>query len=130
MSDDFEKGMAIFSDVYGQDMADSCRQGAASGDDFTALHIKFSMELPFGQVWTREDKLSRRDRSLAVLGMCIGQRSSDEIKYHTIMGMANGLTRTEIEEVFISSIPYCGFPAANLAKAAIVEGFKVVEGEE
>ena len=130
MSDDFEKGMAIFADVYGQDMADSCRQGAASGDDFTALHIKFSMELPFGQVWTREDKLSRRDRSLAVLGMCIGQRSSDEIKYHTIMGMANGLTRTEIEEVFISSIPYCGFPAANLAKAAIVEGFKVVEGEE
>ena len=130
MSDDFEKGLAIFADVYGQDMADSCRQGAASGDDFTALHIKFSMELPFGQVWTREDKLSRRDRSLAVLGMCIGQRSSDEIKYHTIMGMANGLTRTEIEEVFISSIPYCGFPAANLAKAAIVEGFKVVEGEE
>ena len=130
MSDDFEKGMAIFADVYGQDMADSCRQGAASGDDFTALHIKFSMELPFGQVWTREDKLSRRDRSLAVLGMCIGQRSFDEIKYHTIMGMANGLTRTEIEEVFISSIPYCGFPAANLAKAAIVEGFKVVEGGE
>ena len=127
MSDVFEKGLAIFADVYGQEMADGCRKGSESDDDFTALHIKFSMELPFGQVWTREDKLSRRDRSLAVLGMCIGQRSFEEIKYHTIMGVANGLTRAEIEEVFISSIPYCGFPAANTAKAAISEGFKALE---
>ena len=127
MTDNFEQGLAIFADVYGQEMADSCRQGAECDDDFTALHIKFSMELPFGQVWTREEQLSRRDRSLAVLGMCIGQRSFEEIKYHTIMGVANGLTRAEIEEVFLSAIPYCGFPAANTAKAAIVEGFKVLE---
>ena len=127
MSEDFEKGLALFTDVYGSEMADGCRKGAESGDDFTALHIKWSMEFPFGQVWTREDKLSRRDRSLAVLGMCIGQRSFDEIKYHTIMGVANGLTRAEIEEVFLSTIPYCGFPAANTAKAAISEGFKLLE---
>jgi alkylhydroperoxidase/carboxymuconolactone decarboxylase family protein YurZ len=127
MSDDFEKGLALFADVYGQDMADGCRKGAESGDDFTALHIKWTMEFPFGQVWTREDKLSRRDRSLAVLGMCIGQRSFDEIKYHTFMGVANGLTRAEIEEVFFSTIPYCGFPAANTAKAAMTAGFKALE---
>jgi 4-carboxymuconolactone decarboxylase len=127
MSDDFEKGLAVFADVYGEEAADGCRKGAESGDDFTALHIKWSMELPFGQVWTREDKLSRRDRSLAVLGMCIGQRSFDEIRYHTIMGVANGLTRAEIEEVFLSTIPYCGFPAANTAKAAMLAGFKVLE---
>jgi alkylhydroperoxidase/carboxymuconolactone decarboxylase family protein YurZ len=127
MNEHFEKGLAVFADVYGPEMAEGCRKGAASGDDFTALHIKFSMELPFGQVWTREDKLSRRDRSLAVLGMCIGQRSFDEIRYHTIMGVANGLTRAEIEEVFFSTIPYCGFPAANTAKAAMLEGFKILE---
>ena len=127
MSEDFEKGLAVFADVYGPEAAEGCRKGFESGDDLTALHIKFSMELPFGQVWTREDKLSRRDRSLAVLGMCIGQRSSEEIKYHTIMGVANGLTRTEIEEVFFSSIPYCGFPAANTAKAAMLEGFMILE---
>jgi 4-carboxymuconolactone decarboxylase len=127
MSDDFEKGLAIFADVYGPEMAEGCRKGAESGDDFTALHIKWSMELPFGQVWTREEQLSRRDRSLAVLGMCIGQRSFDEIRYHTIMGVANGLTRAEIEEVFYSAIPYCGFPAANVAKAAITEAFKALE---
>ena len=127
MSEDFEKGLQVFREVYGDEAADGCRKGAESGDDFTALHIKWTMEFPFGQVWTREDKLSRRDRSLAVLGMCIGQRSFDEIKYHTIMGVANGLTRAEIEEVFFSTIPYCGFPAANTAKAAMTEGFKALE---
>ena len=66
MSEDFEKGLAIFADVYGPEMAEGCRKGAESGDDFTALHIKFSMELPFGQVWTREDKLSRHFYSFDV----------------------------------------------------------------
>jgi 4-carboxymuconolactone decarboxylase len=127
MNENFEKGLAVFADVYGPEMAEGCRKGAQSGDDFTALHIKFSMELPFGQVWTREDKLSRRDRSLAVLGMCIGQRAFDEVRYHTIMGVQNGLTRAEIEEVFFSTIPYCGFPVANGAKAAMLEGFKELE---
>lgn len=127
MSDDFEKGLAIFADVYGPEMAEGCRKGAASGDDFSALHIKWSMELPFGQVWTREDKLSRRDRSLAVLGMMVGAKQFEETKYHTKMGIANGLTRAEIEEVFLSAIPYCGFPAANSAKAAMIEAFRELE---
>ena len=127
MSDNFEKGLAIFADVYGPEMAEGCRKGAASGDDFSALHIKWSMELPFGQVWTREDKLSRRDRSLAVLGMMVGAKQFEETKYHTKMGIANGLTRAEIEEVFLSAIPYCGFPAANSAKAAMIEAFRELE---
>ena len=127
MSADFEKGLAVFADVYGAEAAEGCRQAAASDSDFTALHVKWSMEVPFGQLWTRADKLSRRDRSLAVLGMCIGQRSFEEIRYHTIMGVANGLTRAEIEDVFLSAIPYCGFPAANTAKAAILQGFKELE---
>lgn len=127
MADNFEKGLGVFADVYGPQAAEGCRKAAQSDSDFTALHVKWSMELPFGQLWTREEQMSRRDRSLAVLGMCIGQRSFEEIRYHTIMGVANGLTRAEIEEVFLSSIPYCGFPAANTAKAAILEGFKALE---
>jgi 4-carboxymuconolactone decarboxylase len=127
MSDDFEKGLAVFADVYGQEMADGCREGAESGDAFAPLRVRWAMELPFGQVWTREDKLSRRDRSLTVLGMCIGQGAFEEIKYHTIMGVANGLTRSELEEVLYSAIPYCGFPLANTANAAMLEGFEALK---
>ena len=127
MNEDFEKGLALFADVYGQDMADGCRKGAEPGDNFAPLRVRWAMELAFGQLWTREDKLSRRDRSLTVLGMCIAQSAVEEIKFHTIMGVANGLTRSEIEEVLYSAIPYCGFPAANTANAAMLEGFKELE---
>lgn len=129
MSDAFEAGLAIFADVYGPEMAEGCRKAAQSGNDFDSLHVKWSMELPFGQVWTREDKLSRRDRSLTVLGMMVGARNFEETKYHVKMGIANGLTRAEIEEVFFSSIPYCGFPAANLAKAAMNEAFAELKAQ-
>jgi 4-carboxymuconolactone decarboxylase len=122
VSEALETGLAIFGEVYGVEAAEGCRQTIETADDFTALHARWSMEWAFGSLWTR-DALSRKMRSLAVLGMMIGLRQHDEIKYHTIMGMANGLTREEIEEVFYSAIPYCGFPIANTAKAAMLEGF-------
>jgi alkylhydroperoxidase/carboxymuconolactone decarboxylase family protein YurZ len=46
------------------------------------------------------------------------------------MGMANGLTRREIEEIFYTAIPYSGFPAANAAKAAMLEAFEELEGKQ
>ena len=126
MSDALDNGLKIFGEVYGEEVAEGCRQTIESGEDFSGLHARWSMEWAFGSLWTRE-ALPRKMRSLAVLGMVIGLRQFDEIKYHTIMGMANGLTREEIEEVFYSAMPYCGFPIANTAKAAMLEGFAEVE---
>ena len=126
MNDALENGLVIFGEVYGPEKAEGCRHAIEAGDDFAALHPRWAMEWAFGSVWTREG-LPRKMRSLAVLGMLIGLRQSDEIKYHTIMGMANGLTRAEIEEVLYSAMPYCGFPSANTAKAAMLEGFAEVE---
>lgn len=122
MGEVLDSGLKVFGEVYGPEMADGCRRTIETADDFTALHARWSMEWAFGSLWTRE-ALPRKMRSLAVLGMMIGLRQFDEIKYHTIMGMANGLTREEIEEVFYSAMPYCGFPIANTAKAAMREGF-------
>ncbi|MEJ5977710.1 carboxymuconolactone decarboxylase family protein [Novosphingobium sp. PS1R-30] len=124
MSDNpIDRGQALFAEIYGQDMADGCRAFAESDQGFGPLQARWTLELPFGQVWTREEQLPRKLRSLAVLGMLIGQGQSEEIKYHTKMGMKNGLTRQELEEVFYSAIPYCGFPIANTAKAAMLEAF-------
>ena len=38
---------------------------------------------------------------------------------HTKMGVANGLTREEIQEIYYTAIPYCGLPKSNGAKAAM-----------
>jgi alkylhydroperoxidase/carboxymuconolactone decarboxylase family protein YurZ len=67
-------------------------------------------------------------RSCAVLGILIALRQFDEISYHTKMGIANGLTRKEIEEALYSSVPYCGLPATNVAKAALKKAFAELDG--
>lgn len=55
--------------------------------------------------------------------MLVALRQSEEICYHTKVGLANGLARVEIEEVFYSTVHYCGLPAANVANAAIKKAF-------
>ena len=129
MNEAVEAGLEVFREVYGDGAAAGCRAAIESGEGVNAVHARWSMEFPFGQLWTRE-ALPRKLRSLAVLGMMIGSRQSEEITYHTKMGVANGLTRAEIEEVFLSSIPYCGFPVANTAKKAILAAFAELDAAE
>ena len=129
MSETFEKGLKIFGEVYGKDMADGLRTYIDQGKDFGSLQGKWAMEWAFGTIWTR-DELPRKMRSCAVLGMVIGLRQADEIKYHTKMALANGLTKQEIEEIYYTSIPYCGLPISNTAKAAMMEAFAEVEANE
>ncbi|MGE3690705.1 MAG: carboxymuconolactone decarboxylase family protein [Novosphingobium sp.] len=130
MSEAFEKGIKIFGEVYGDDQANALRSYLASDSQgFGKLQAQWSMEWAFGTIWAREDQLSRKMRSCAVLGMVIGMGTHDEIRMHTKMGTANGLTREEIQEIYYTAIPYCGLPRSNGAKAAILEGFKELEEE-
>jgi 4-carboxymuconolactone decarboxylase len=108
MSEEFEKGLKIFGEVYGEDQANGVRSYIASDDSFGNLQAKWAMEWAFGTIWSR-DELPRKLRSCAVLGMTIGMGTADEIKMHTKMGIANGLTRDEIQEIYYTAIPYCGF---------------------
>ncbi len=129
MSEAFEKGIKIFGEVYGEEQVAGLRAHLAKGEAFGVLQGQWSMEWAFGTIWSREEQLSRKMRSCAVLGMVIGMGTYDEIKMHTKMGTANGLTRDEIQDIYYSAIPYCGLPKSNLAKAAMIEGFKELEEE-
>ena len=90
MSEAFEKGIKIFGEVYGEDMARGVRGYSEANDQFGNLQSKWAMEWAFGTVWSREE-LPRKLRSCAVLGMTIGLGTADEIKMHVKMGIANGL---------------------------------------
>src|SRR5438067_908087 len=122
MSEAREKGLKVFAEVYGEDMARGTEAYANSSREFGAEQAAWTLDWAFGSVWAR-DGLVRKLRSCAVLGMLIGLRASGEIKYHTKMGIANGLTRQQLEEIFYTAIPYAGFPAANIAKQAMIEAF-------
>lgn len=121
-----EKGLEIFQEVYGEAAVNGLKVYIDS-DDFGVETARWANDFAFGPVWAR-DGLERKMRSCAVLGMLIALRQSEEICYHTKMGLANGLTREEIEEVLYSTVPYCGLPAANVAKAAMNKAFMELDG--
>ena len=127
MGDKQERGLEFFSKVLGEDNAAGMREHIGSSD-FGKECGNWAIDFAFGTVWTREG-LDRKMRSCAVLGMLIALRQTDEIKYHVRIALANGLTVQEIEEVLYLSVPYAGFPAANSAKAAMIEVLREVEGE-
>jgi alkylhydroperoxidase/carboxymuconolactone decarboxylase family protein YurZ len=120
-----ELGLKLFGEIYGEEQAQALNQYVESGA-FGSELARWAADFAFGTVWTRPG-LERKMRSCAVLGMVIALRQSEEIKFHTVMGMANGLTKGEIEEILNSTVPYAGLPAANVAKAAMLEAFSEIE---
>lgn len=117
-----EKGLEIFEEIYGEAAANAVK-GHLETDDFGVEQAKWAIEFAFGTVWSREG-LQRKTRSAAVLGMLIALRQTEEIKYHTKMGIANGLTKNELEEILYTAVPYCGLPASNVAKDAMKEALR------
>ena len=75
----------------------------------------------FGEVWSREDRLSLRDRSLVTVVCLMAQGLVDSsFQYHLMSAKKNGITKTEIAEVLTHAAFYAGWPKAwaafNMAK--------------
>ena len=67
----------------------------------------------FGEVWSRENELSLRDRSLVTIIALMAQGTIDDsFLYHLQNGKNNGLTRQEISEAITHAAFYCGWPKA------------------
>jgi 4-carboxymuconolactone decarboxylase len=61
-----------------------------------------------------------------MLGTLIAQRQSAELKNHVKIGVANGLTVREIEEVLVQALPYVGFPSIASAMTAVIEALREI----
>ena len=67
----------------------------------------------FGQVWSREDKLSLRDRSIVTVVVLMAQGLTDSsFQYHLTTAKNNGVTKTEIAEILTHAAFYAGWPKA------------------
>ena len=67
----------------------------------------------FGEVWSRQDKLSLRDRSLVTVVALMAQGITDNsLKYHLETAKNNGVTQTEIAEILTHAAFYAGWPNA------------------
>jgi len=66
----------------------------------------------FGEVWSREDKLSLRDRSMITISALMAQGLYPQVKSHLIMGKEHGLKKEEVVEMVTQLAFYCGWPKA------------------
>ena len=81
--------------------------------EFAPKFAELNDDVLFGEVWSREDKLSLRDRSLVTVVALMAQGLVDEsFRYHLTTAKKNGITKEEIAEVVTHAAFYCGWPKA------------------
>ena len=80
---------------------------------FAPKFAQLSDDVLFGEVWSREDKLSLRDRSLVTVTALMAQGLADpSFRHHLENARKNGITREEIAEVLTHAAFYAGWPKA------------------
>ncbi|MCC6436363.1 MAG: carboxymuconolactone decarboxylase family protein [Acidimicrobiales bacterium] len=115
----------------GQDVLRTLRGGKVDGATAAAANEarlgalgSYVTDFALGDIWSRPG-LSRRDRSLVVITILATLNQLNQLRSHVQGGIHHGLTRTEIEEIFVQLAGYAGFPraidATTTAHAAIAD---------
>lgn len=96
--------------------------------DFAPKFAQLNDDVLFGEVWSREDKLSLRDRSLVTVTALMAQGLTDSsFRYHLESAKKNGITREEIAEILTHAAFYAGWPKAWAAFRLAKEVWKDAE---
>lgn len=81
--------------------------------EFAPKFAELNDDVLFGEVWSREDALSLRDRSLVTIVSLMSQGLIDSsFEYHLATAEKNGITKTEIAEIVTHAAFYMGWPKA------------------
>lgn len=88
----------------------------AGRDTLGAFAPKFAQlndDVLFGEVWSRTEALSLRDRSLVTVTALMAQGLTDtSFAHHLARAKENGITRKEIGEILTHAAFYAGWPKA------------------
>ena len=95
--------------------------GRDARGEFAPEFAHLNDDILFGEVWAREQKLSKRDRSLITVSALMASGILDSsLKYHISHAKENGVTKEEMAEAITHLAFYDGWPKAwaafNMAK--------------
>jgi len=122
----YEEGLAVRRAVLGAEYVD---KAVKAPDEFSRPMQELVTQYCWGEIWTRPE-LDRRTRSFLNLAMLTALNRPHEIKLHVLGALNNGLTRTEIREVFLQAAIYCGVPAGIDAMRAAKEVFAEIDNKK
>lgn len=81
--------------------------------EFAPKFAQLNDDVLFGGVWSREDKLSLKLRSIVTISALIGKGIVDSsLQYHLQSAKNNGVTKTEMAEILTHIAFYAGWPNA------------------
>ena len=94
--------------------------------DFAPEFARLNDDVLFGEVWSLEEQLSARDRSVVTVVALMAQGLVDSsFRYHLESAKKNGVSRTEMAELLTHAAFYAGWPKAwaafRLAKEVYAE---------
>lgn len=81
--------------------------------EFAPKFAQLNDDVLFGEVWSRENQLSARDRSLITVTALLAQGLTDSsFQHHLEFAKKNGITKEEIAEILTHAAFYAGWPKA------------------
>ncbi|MFF0902933.1 UNVERIFIED_CONTAM: 4-carboxymuconolactone decarboxylase [Kocuria sp. CPCC 205316] len=122
----FDKGLATRREVLGEAYVQRSLDGA---DEFSMPMQELVTQYCWGDVWNRPG-LERAQRSLINLAMISALNRPHELKVHVRGAIRNGVTKEQIQEVFLQVAIYCGAPAALESFRLAREVFTEMDAEE
>jgi alkylhydroperoxidase/carboxymuconolactone decarboxylase family protein YurZ len=82
-------------------------------NDFAPKFAELNDDMLFGEVWSREDQLPLKTRSIVTITALISKGIVDSsLTYHISTARKNGVTRTEMAEILTHLAFYAGWPNA------------------
>ena len=91
------------------------KKQTAGRDRLGELAPKFAelnADVLFGEVWSREEQLSARDRSMITIAALFSAGLYPQLKSHLALGKEHGITKEEAVEIVTQLAFYCGWPKA------------------
>ena len=93
---------------------------------FFEQFAELNNDVLFGEVWSREDKLSSRDRNIVTVTTLMASGILDSsLKFHLTNVKKHSVTQEEIAEIITHADFYAGWPKAwsafNMAKEVFKE---------
>lgn len=95
--------------------------------DFAPKFAELNDDVLFGQIWSREDELSARDRSIVTVTALMASGILDSsLSFHIQNAKNHGVTKEEMVEILTHAAFYAGWPKAWAAFRLAKE---IYEGE-
>ena len=109
----YDSGLAMRTEVLG---AAHVKRSFAIQDDFTDDLQDYVTTHAWGASWTRRDAngeltLPKKTRSFLNLAMLAVMNRPHELEIHVRGAINNGVTKTEMKEIFLHVAVYAGAPA-------------------